>query len=177
MALNLINLNDEVRKLMLSEFEDDLENGKLYCSKRLSSLGINDYSALLRKAIQNYDDNWLSQELSKNGRLNTTETTKKGTRKIPYNASITLAEGEFNRYYIRGICLYAINNNINTLSIYRAKQVENPRIESQLKIGKTINPTSLLNDLRSNIGTDLIQLRKIYGFKIDCMESKKHNIQ
>jgi len=73
---------------------------------------------------------------------------------VPSDAANTLAEGEFNRFYLRALWLKAINNNITHLTIYRAKSVMDPRPESELKINTSINAKQLLNDLRTNIGVD-----------------------
>ncbi len=64
-----------------------------------------------------------------------------------------LASGEFNRFYMRGLCLHAINNNYSIV-VYRAKYSINPRPNSEEKIGMTVLAKTLLQDLRSNIGID-----------------------
>lgn len=64
-----------------------------------------------------------------------------------------LAEGEFNRYYIRALCLRAIEEG-KKLKVYRAKEVGNPRSESAVKIGQEVDSQLLLADLRKNIGID-----------------------
>jgi hypothetical protein len=73
---------------------------------------------------------------------------------VPATAPETLAEGEFNRFYIRGLCVRALAEGITELVIYRAKQVENPRSESTAKIGLKISAQALLTDLRANPGVD-----------------------
>jgi hypothetical protein len=75
------------------------------------------------------------------------------TAKVPTNSREMLAEGEFNRYYIRAICRIAIEEQVS-LEIYHAKSVHSPRTESQQKIGQTVNPSTLLTDLRSHIEVD-----------------------
>ena len=72
---------------------------------------------------------------------------------MPRNAPLTLAEGEFNRFYIRALCKFAIYNN-KKIRVYRAKTVSNPRIESEEKIGQILDANCLLNDLRQNVGID-----------------------
>lgn len=64
-----------------------------------------------------------------------------------------MADSEFNRFYIRGLALRAINSG-ETLTIYRARHSDNPRQESEAMIGKRIEAHKLLMDLRNNIGTD-----------------------
>lgn len=72
---------------------------------------------------------------------------------MPSNAHETLSEGEFNRFYIRALCLRAINEG-RELEVYRAKQVSNPRPDFQMMIGRIVDAETLLNDLRKNIGVD-----------------------
>jgi hypothetical protein len=76
--------------------------------------------------------------------------------KVPITAPDTLAEGEFNRFYIRGLCRRAIEEQIPNLVIYRAKEVSNPRPESEEKIGKSISAQTLLTDLRTHLGIDTV---------------------
>lgn len=157
MALNLRNLDSRTRELMLEELLIDIEKKVLYLSKRLNDSGILKYPELLRYAIEKGNDNILAQEL-KNGYLKVTEQRKKpkggfSVVNVPVNANEMLAEGEFNRFYMRALCSRAIDEG-KVLIVYRAKNVTNPRPESQMKIGHTVNPHQLLKDLRENIGTD-----------------------
>lgn len=158
MLLSLANLDDKTRQLMLEEIKADIAVSKLYLSTRLSPTGNADYPALLKQAASSHDDEWLAGQLRVGGRLNATlqRKTKNGytTAKMPENAHETLAEGEFNRFYIRALCRRAIDSGTPELVIYRAKQVTSPRPESQAKIGKTINAQTLLNDLRASVGID-----------------------
>jgi hypothetical protein len=158
MALNLQNLDDETRKYMVQEIEWDIQQARLYISPRLTPQGANEYPQLLKNAATSGDDSSLAAELSIPGRLNATESrnTKSGViwAKVPITAPQTMAEGEFNRFYARGLCLRAIAAGIPNLVIYRAKQVENPRSVSLALIGQSVTAEKLLNDLRENIGTD-----------------------
>ncbi|BAY90254.1 hypothetical protein FDUTEX481_07565 [Tolypothrix sp. PCC 7601] len=153
------DLDDVTRKRMIAEVESDTANGKLYISSRLSANGRQDYVNLLKEAITSHNEVWLAQQLSLNGRLNLTEERKKPkggytTAKVPETAPETLAEGEFNRFYIRGLCLRALEEGIFELEVYRAKSVMNPRLESQAKLGTKVQAEKLLNDLRSHPGVD-----------------------
>jgi hypothetical protein len=65
-----------------------------------------------------------------------------------------LAEGEFNRFYIRALCRRAIANGIPRLVVFRAKTVSNPRPESQEKIWLQIDPIVTLTDLRASPGVE-----------------------
>jgi len=159
MALNLVNLDLSTRSFMLEEIVHDIAGGKLYYSPRLSSVGTPLYPELLRNAVRTGTDDSLANELRVPGRLKVTEERRKPkggttTAKVPVNAPETLAEGEFNRFYARGLCLRAIKEGINELVVYRAKEVANPRPESTALIGKRLPAKQLLDDLRASIGTD-----------------------
>jgi hypothetical protein len=158
MPLNLVNLNEQTRLFMLEEIELDIANNKLYLSPRLSEVGQADYPTLIREATQGYDDGWLAESLRNNGRLNASEQrrTKSGVImvKVPITAPETLSEGEFNRFYARGLCGFAENSGIARLQVYRAKAVMVARPESQAMIGSLIEVESLLQDLRTHQGVD-----------------------
>jgi hypothetical protein len=158
MAMNLQSLDEETRKYMAQEIELDMQQDRLYRSPRLSSQGANEYPELLRIASGSGNDSSFAEALGMPGRLNATETrnTKTGviSAKVPVTAPQTLAEGEFNRFYSRGLCLRAIAAGIPSVQVYRAKQVENARSASEALIGQMLEAESLLEDLRNNIGTD-----------------------
>lgn len=158
MVLNLVDLTPSVRQFMLEEINADIASNKLYISPRLSDLGKQKYIDLLKESVLQQDDAWLAESLAAPNMFNPTEVrrTKTGvtTAKVPYNANEMLAEGEFNRFYLRGLCLYAIQNGLSHLIIYRAKETSNPRPESEAKIGAKIDPKILLEDLRIHLGVD-----------------------
>lgn len=159
MSLNLANLDEQTRRYMRAELKEDVARGQLYVSQRLSPTGEADWPALLEAAIDAGDDASLARELQTGGRLNAYETrrTPSGgttTAKVPATAAETLAEGEFNRYYIRGLCRRALEEGLGMVEVYRAKQVSRPRPESERLIGQQVDPQALLDDLRTNIGTD-----------------------
>jgi len=156
MSLSLVNLDARTRKLMLEEIDSDIANDALYLSPRLTDAGQRDYPSLLKTAAESHDDRWLAAELRRNSRIAQTEQRRKPKggfteARVPVTAADTLAEGEFNRFYIRALCKRAGNAR---LIIYRAKQVDNPRPESIAKEGASMNAPSLLADLRSHIGVD-----------------------
>jgi len=74
--------------------------------------------------------------------------------RVPYTAAETLAEGEFNRFYIRGLCLRALAEGIAKVVVYRAKSVSDPRPESLRLIGRPVDAEALLNDLRIHSGEE-----------------------
>ncbi|SRR5258708_14975014 len=155
--LNLQNLT-EARSKMVSELDADIGAGTLYISARLSPQGRTRYPVLLREAMQSHNDAWLAGKMRAEGLFSDTETrqTKKGpiTARVPVTAADTLAEGEFNRFYARGLCRFAIDSRIDRVTVYRAKEVAVPRAESEQMIGTTVSATALLSDLRTHTGMD-----------------------
>src|SRR5713101_1951540 len=132
MGLLLTSLDAKTRQFMVEEIDADVANGTVYLSPRLSAAGRSDYVSLLKQAAGLHTDDWLAQQLRLNGRLNQTEQRAKPTGgtttvKVPVTAADMLAEGEFNRFYARGLCRRAVQEGITGLVIYRAKQVSNPR--------------------------------------------------
>lgn len=161
MSLNLVDLNHpDTRRFMLEEIEFDVARSNLYISPRLSASGAREYPDLLREAARNGTEASLAAELrTSRGRMNTTEQRRKPkggftTAQVPVTAPDTLAEGEFNRFYARGLCRRAVAEGIKTVAVYRAKAVDNPRPESEALIGTHLPPQQLLNDLRVHVGTD-----------------------
>ena len=158
MALNLQHLDEPTRRHMIAEIERDVEEGCLYISPRLTEQCAEGYAQLLKDAAATGHDGTLAAELVKTGRLKSHEPrkTKTGTSmvKVPVTAHETLSEGEFNRFYMRGLCARAKAEGTTRLVIYRAKHVTNPRPESEIMIGTDVEVDQLLADLRTHIGTD-----------------------
>src|SRR5258706_13055950 len=119
MGLNLLNLTADVRQFMLDEIEYDITtNGKIYISTRLNSRGTAAYTGLFKETVQNHDDVWLAQQLRSEDMFNPSysrQNRKTGNVSMvtmPVNAPESLAEGETNRFYIRGLSRYAIAEGI-----------------------------------------------------------------
>lgn len=144
------NLVPEVRLLMTEEVQLSSADGSLYASPRLSSRGKIDYLSLLADAVANHDEAWLTRELRKNGRIKTMELRQSKEVSVPVTAAETLAEGEFNRFYIRGVCRLALSTDPEAeVEVYRAKFVAVPRSESVRLIGKKIKAKRIYDDLRA----------------------------
>lgn len=153
----LINLND-VRKELISEIELDISENRLYLSDRLNYNGKIEYPKILLEAahsknVEGFIDSLSMQYFNshyqrKNPKGGYTEA------KIPYNANETLCEGEFNRFYIRAVCLKSLSLEKKFVMAYRARFSSNPRPESIVVEGKKFDAEKLLNDLRINIGVD-----------------------
>jgi hypothetical protein len=158
---NFKKLDDETRKYMLKEFKEDLEKGSLYISERLNDHGKERYPELLKNAIISGTEESLSNDLLRGNYFNETEQRRNSNGiyravKVPRNANVVLAEGEFNRYYIRSICIQAINNGTNRIRVYRAKETNDRRPESEEKIGNLFDANVILEELRNTYNFDKV---------------------
>jgi len=158
MSFQFENLDNTTRQFMLQEVELDIASGNLYMSKRFNSVGSTVYPDLLREAARGQNEAWLTTQLQQRGCMKSQEErqTKKGISyvQVPVTAAETLAEGEFNRFYIRGVSARAVAEGKTEVEIYRAKAVSQPRAESQMLIGQHKSAADLLDDLRNSPGTD-----------------------
>jgi hypothetical protein len=159
MSIQYPNLDTEVRKFMLREIEMDEANKTLYISPRLTAQGAQTWPVILREAMENHDDGWLASELRSRGFMRTHEERRKPkggftTAKVPVTAPDTLAEGEFNRFYARGLCASVVASGGTEVMVFRGKQVTNPRPESEAMIGRAISAKQLLEDLRTSQGVE-----------------------
>lgn len=147
---NFINLSQSVREKMISEIESDISNDCLYKSPRLSETGAETYPELLKESVLRGNEASLTEALG--DLMNSVEVVNNKTRKVPKNAASLLAQSEFNRFYIRGICCEAIENGIEEVEVYRGRESSWSRPESDAVIGNKISAKELLEDLRNNIG-------------------------
>jgi len=153
------NLDMRTRGAMDQELDHDISEGTLYISPRLNTQGQALWGDLLRQTIQAHDETWHAAQLRDRALLNTHEERRKpkgGTTsaQIPVTAPNTLAEGEFNRFYARGLCARAFADGIECVEVYRGKEVVTPRPESQAMLGRRIPAGTLLNDLRTSRGVE-----------------------
>lgn len=143
---------------MESELNVDIQSGSIYISLRLNQRGVETWNTILSMAIESFNDDWLALQLQSTGCLKSHEQRVRNGKpyhaKVPYNAAETLAEGEFNRFYARGLCVRAIREGIPEVEVYRGKRVQQPRFESESKIGLRVAPQQLLNDLRTSQGVE-----------------------
>lgn len=159
MALHYDNLDESTRSFMLREVDSDLSHGNLYMSPRLNELGERNYVSLLKEAIKYHDDAWLAQQLRSQGYMKDYEQRKKRgggftNARVPINAPDTLSEGEFNRYYVRGLCIRVVEEDMDKVEVYRGKPVNQPRPESEVLLGKRLPAEALLEDLRKSNGVE-----------------------
>jgi len=135
------NLNEEIRNLMKLELNMDQNNNNIYFSKRFT-IDNNKYINMLQTAIETGNNQTLAMMIQ-----NYLERTEQS---IFTDASETLADGEFNKYYMRAISIDAINKS-KQVQVYRARNVIEPRQISEIIIGKVLNPIEVLNYLRTSI--------------------------
>jgi hypothetical protein len=159
MPLRYEDLDGATRRHMLAELEHDEKNGKVYFSPRLTADGQRRYVGLLREAIEHHDDQWLADQIRARGFLRSHEERRKprgGTThaRIPSTASQTLSDGEFNRFYCRGLCSRAHTDGMTHVEVYRGQAVANPRPESEARIGALLEAARVLQDLRDSIAVE-----------------------
>jgi hypothetical protein len=159
MALAYRNLDRRTRDFSVEEISMDIASSKIYIGPRLNPEGVQAWPALIREAALAHDDDWLAGEIRRLNLLKSHEERRKprggvAIAQVPTTAPDTLSEGEFNRYYVRGVCRRAIADNIQEVEVYRARHSDNPRRESEALIGKKLDPKELLTDLRNSQGVE-----------------------
>ncbi|HEX2065878.1 MAG TPA: hypothetical protein VHI93_03605 [Candidatus Thermoplasmatota archaeon] len=122
----------------------------LYSGTQLSGAGRAAYPNLLRETLRGSTPEWLGDRLPGlfNSHHEYVRLGKIVRATVPLDAPRKLAGGEFNRFYMRGLCRRAQTEGVKGLEIYRALAVADPRPESEAAIGKIVGPTSLLGELR-----------------------------
>jgi len=157
-AFNLKHFDERTRVLMLEEFDADQALGKVYQSNYQTPAGLAAWPGLLRDALAEHNEAWLTQAASPSAYWLDRYQRRKPNggytwAQVPYTASATLSEGQFVRYYLRALCRRAQEGGLE-LQVVRMQQVEVPRPRSQQLIGELVDPTELLEDLRINMGIE-----------------------
>lgn len=160
MGLAYENLEADTRRFMVEEIDMDIKNGSIYISNYLNPQGCESWPRLLREAAENGNDDSLANNAIVRDRCLKAQIERRKPKggftlaAVPYNAHETMGEGEFNRYYTRGLCRRAIGEGLTFLEVYRAKAVAEPRPASQMKIGLMVDPVAILDDLRKTQGLE-----------------------
>lgn len=158
MALIYFHLDARTRQFMAEELAADVAADRVYAPPRVVPERQSRWRELLTESIATADDDWLAAMLRRERLIVTHEPrrTKHGVTMVSVgsNAADILAEGEFNRYYMRGLCRRAEVDLLESVVVFRAKHVESPRPTSQRLLGSRITPARLLADLRLNVGVD-----------------------
>ena len=152
------NLDPTTRRYALAELDRDLLNDTFHASERLRPTAIEEYEHLLHEAIRYYDDQWLEERASDLVVEVETRRTRGGAQtmaRVPQMATRMLAEGDFNRYYMRGVCLRAIEEQRGVVEVYRARLSLDARPESAELEGRRVPPQEVLHWLRGEPTDDL----------------------
>ena len=147
------DLDQKSRDLIIEEIDSATRDGNLYFSKRFTPAGTSAWPALLREAAASHDEHWLAYQLEARGLMSGLEGSRTPSggytiKHVPHTAAETLAEGQFNRYYILGIGRRAVAEKRTDLTVYRAKPVKEPRPESEALVGKRYRAVDLIEQLR-----------------------------
>jgi hypothetical protein len=155
MGLYYANLDAETRRLMIEEINFDVAAKGIYFSNYLSPDGARRWPELLVKAIHAGTDDTLAHSLVGCFKTLTERRTKHGITmvRVPVTAPQTLAEAQFNMYYIRALCQRALAAG-GRIVVYRAKHVDVPRSVSEAMIGTELNPAIVLLALRETKGVE-----------------------
>jgi len=159
------NLDDVTRRFMVEAIEEASTTGNIYFSTRFNPAGRQIWVELLIEAAINFNEHWLAFQIESRNLMNGLEVARRPTggytiRHVPQDASRVFAEGQFNRFYILGLCKRAVSEGISSLEIYRAKHTENPRIESQILIGKSLTIGEIqrqLEQVSNSFNSDLVR--------------------
>lgn len=144
-AYVFIELDAVTRNFMLDELELDIESrGHPYLGQVLTASGLDDYVDLLRGALAEGTEVELGAALATHGRV----------EDVPVNAASRLACTEFNRYYIRGICMRASFHGVASVVGYRAHGSAVQRPRSVTLDGAVLPATRILANLRDRQGLD-----------------------
>ncbi|HEV7837493.1 MAG TPA: hypothetical protein VGO75_05430 [Gemmatimonadaceae bacterium] len=157
MPLQYENLDPTTRRYALAELDHDLTTGAFHLSERLRPEANAEYQRLLRDALRYYDDRWLEEHAADLLVETESRRTRSGgttTARIPQMATRMLAEGDFNRYYMRGVAMRAIEEGRQILEVYRARLSMEPRPESAELEGRRVPAAEVLDHLRGPLSAD-----------------------
>lgn len=141
------NIITQVRIFAVEELLADYEDKNLYVSPKLASGKMLNYCQGLVQALFHGNDKTFTQYLIEQNCL-TAEALKRS------NAAEELAYNEFKRYYIRGVCLQALNTTPGKLlQICYAKVSETPSKDAAALIGDTLHPERMIEVARKIPGT------------------------
>jgi hypothetical protein len=157
MPLQYENLDPTTRRYAIAELDEDLASGAFHASERLRPTAIADYQHLLREAVRYYDDRWLEERASDLMIDVEPRRTRSGAQtavKVPEMAARMLTEGDFNRYYMRGVALRAIQEGRQVVEVYRARLSLEPRPESAQLEGNRLKAGDVLDYLRGQRSVD-----------------------
>jgi hypothetical protein len=157
-VVEFLHLTADVRAFMLAEFDADRSADRLGGPGRRSDSGRASWHGLLREALAARTSAWLARELDESRALLRTEMQYLGGRmvpcRVPDNAAALVAEQEFNRFYVRGVCRAALERDGGDalVVVCRGTVVPGPRSLTSGLVGRSLRAADLLDDLRSSVG-------------------------
>jgi len=165
MNFNYYHLDERTRAFMIEEIKNAQKTNNLYFSKRFNSKGNMRWPELIVESAVSHDEHWLAYMVEAEGLMKDYETASKPTggyttKHVPSTAAETLADGQFNRFYIIGVCRRAIMDGKTQVTVYRAKERAEQRSESNALVKKTMDAEKLIKELRSvqtSLGHELLK--------------------
>ena len=151
MPLSYENLDPTTRRLALAELDWDEEHERIHVPDRIRPGAQAEYLGLLRDALRYYDDRWLEEhvdDLLVGFEMRRTKSGGAATARLPSGAARMLAEGEFNRYYMRAVAARAVAEGRQVVEVYRARLSLDPRPTSAELEGTRLSAQQLLDELR-----------------------------
>lgn len=137
MGLRFEDLDEITRRYMLEEIDHTVGRNDLFRCEEFTDDGWKKYPDLLRKAVQEGDDDFLGVILYHNDCFRFDSIRESYTK---------FSELVFNRFYIRALCRRVIDEG-KKLKVYMAKPIEETP-ETEVELGKFVNPEELLFQLR-----------------------------
>jgi len=165
MKFDFQNLDNRTRVLMKEEIQLAIETEQIYFSTRFNSVGSSNWIQWLTEAAESHDEHWLAYQIEVSGGMKGFEgrATPSGgytNAHVPETAAETVAEGQFNRFYIAAVCRRAVEEGLASVTVYRARQRGEPRPESRNLEGTSMNAEALLEKVRSMQGSFGCELLK-----------------
>ncbi len=169
------DLDEKTRKYMLEAIDDADRIGNIYYSTRFNEAGRREWLGLLKEAAQAHDEKWLAEQVETNGLMRELEggRTPRGAYTVKHipgpAAADTLAEGQFNRFYMLGLSRRARAEGIPELEVYRARQTAAPRPQSKRLVGRRIPVDQVedeLRDTKASLKSPLLRVRSGISLKL-----------
>lgn len=170
-----LDMNDALRLIMVKEINDAIAKGLLYYSKRFTDTGKARWPELLLAAAQSaHNEHGLAYRLEDINAMKEFErrTTPLGAYSVvyvPHTAAQTLADAEFNRYYMRAVCTRAQAEG-KRVTVYRACTRANARPESEALIGQSFDPSEVhaaISELPSGSSHELVRPNSGLSLRIE----------
>lgn len=151
MPLQYESLDPTTRRFAIAELDRDIASASYHTSERIRPTAMAEYQRYLHEALRYYDDRWLEDhaaDLMIDFEPRRTRSGGQTAVKLPQMASRMLAEGDFNRYYMRGVALRAVEEGRQVVEVYRARLSLEPRRESAELEGHRLPAEEVLKYLR-----------------------------